>query len=76
MNASLRFVVLSLSVATLGACASMDEKSTSAAQASSQVASIQPDEAYIARVEQIARQRGLLLQWVNPPTKRVEVKGQ
>ncbi len=76
MNASLRVVVLSLSVAALGACASMDERSTSVAESSKQVASIEQDQAYIARVEQIARRRGVYLQWVNPPTKRSDANQQ
>lgn len=76
MNASLRVAVLSLSVVALGGCASMDERNTSVAESSKQVVSIQPDHAYIARVEQIARRRGVYLQWINPPTKRVDVKEQ
>lgn len=75
MNA-LRVAALSLSVATLGACASMDERQTTVVKSSSQVVSIEQDQAYIAQVERIARRRGIHLQWVNPPTKRVQVGEQ
>ena len=32
---------------------------------------IDADSEYMGRVEQIARRRGIEVQWVNPPTKRV-----
>ena len=31
---------------------------------------IHTDAAYVAEVERLARERGVVVQWVNPPTKR------
>lgn len=69
MNVRFRFVVLSLLVAALGACASMDE--TAGLGPQSDVRIVQNGE-YVAAVEQMARQRGVRVMWVNPPDKRVE----
>ncbi|MGQ4583052.1 hypothetical protein [Lysobacter sp. F60174L2] len=67
MNRLSRIFVVSLSVAGLAACASMDEQSASIAPQSS---SIGVDGAYVGRVEEIARRRGIEVMWVNPPTER------
>ena len=56
--------VLALSVAGAAACASMDEQS---ARISPQPAAIDTDSAYMSRVEQIARRRGIEVVWINPP---------
>ena len=62
-----------LSVATLGlsACAGTHGVSRAAPPVESRPGAITNDGAYIARVEQVARRRGIEVQWVNPPTKRV-----
>jgi len=70
MKTMLRMVALSLVATGLAACASMDDQS---ARVSPQVAPIDVDQAYITRVEEIARRRGLEVQWVNPPTTRREL---
>ena len=71
MNAA-RKLVLSLSIAGLSACA------TSPPVAQAPLAQPRPgevritgDSAYIAQVERMARRRGIDVQWVHPPTKRV-----
>jgi hypothetical protein len=64
MKASFRFAILSLSLAGLAACATTDDQSTSRVPQSERLT---PDELYIARVEQIARRRGIEVVWVHPP---------
>lgn len=64
MNRLSRVLAVSLSVAGLAACASMDEQS---ARVSPQSATLDRDAAYVGRVEQIARRRGIEVVWVNPP---------
>ncbi|GAA4868896.1 hypothetical protein [Luteimonas vadosa] len=74
MNASLRIGVLSLSVLGLAACASTDNRSAyvePAKVSNPGDVRIVRDEAYIDYVERNARRRGIHLQWVNVPTKRV-----
>lgn len=65
-------VVLALCVLGLAACATHDEKTTYVAP--ERIGSPPPivvDDAYVAAVERQARRRGIYLQWVNMPTKRV-----
>ena len=74
MNAYVRTVintvVLPLSVLGLAACAGMHEKADSAYVAPQRAASfVDADEAYIARVEAIARRRGVEVVWVHIPRK-------
>ena len=64
MNRLSRVLAVSLSVAGLAACASMDEQS---ARVSPQSPTIDRDATYVGRVEQIARRRGIEVVWVNPP---------
>ncbi len=74
MKASLRIGVLSLSVLALAACAATENRSTyvePARVSNPNEVRIVKDEAYIAYVERHARRRGIHLQWVNMPTKRV-----
>lgn len=59
-----RIAVLALSVAGLAACASMDDQ---AAQVSPQP-TIDADAAYMSRVEELARRRGIDVVWINPPS--------
>lgn len=70
MNAYLRATVLSLSVLGSVACTGMDQKSGAAFVAPRREPSIMDNDAlYMARVEQIARRRGLKVVWVNVPRK-------
>lgn len=74
MNASLRIGVLSLSVLALAACAATENRSTYVEPARvSRPGEVRvvKDEAYVAYVERYARRRGIFVQWVNTPTKRV-----
>lgn len=75
MNAPLRIMVLSLSALGLSACASSQESSAYAEPA--RVAnpgdvSFEQDASYITIVERAARDRGVVVQWVHPPTKRAK----
>lgn len=74
MNAPLRLAVLSLSVLGLAACAATGQRSTytepERVLRPGEVR-IEQDDAYVAYVERTARRRGIHVQWVNPPTKRV-----
>lgn len=73
MNALLRTAVLSLSVSGLAACAGMQARSDAAFVPPQRAPSIMDnDEAYIARVEQIARRRGIEVVWINLPRKHVK----
>jgi len=74
MKAPLRIAVLSLSVLGLSACTSSMDKSAYVEPArvmNPGEVRIERDAAYIAYVERTARRRGIQVQWVNPPTKRV-----
>jgi N-acetylglucosamine kinase-like BadF-type ATPase len=77
MNAPLRMAVLSLSILGLAACAGMETRSTQAQPERSLKPGevrIVRDDAYIAYVERAARRRGIDVQWVHPPSKRVTGK--
>lgn len=68
----IRCIAASLITFALAGCASSggspDQSSTHVpAQKSSKY---RMDDAYVARVEQIALRRGIRVQWVNTPTKR------
>lgn len=69
MKAPLIGAVL-LSTLALAACASMDEQSAAvpAASPASLASSTSADQAYMARVEQLARRRGIEVIWLNVPT--------
>lgn len=74
MKAPLCIAMLSLSVLGLAACTSSMDKSAYVEPARVMTpgeARIERDAAYIAYVERTARRRGVYLQWVNPPTKRI-----
>lgn len=66
----LRFAVASLVLLLLAGCASTDERSAS--RMSLRQANEVPDarDEYVARVEAIARRRGILVQWINLPPRR------
>lgn len=71
IRTAIRTVVLPLSVLGLAACAGMHEKSDSAYVASQRAPSTMDEDAlYVARVEQIARRRGIEVVWVHIPRKR------
>ncbi|HEY5612316.1 MAG TPA: hypothetical protein VIK70_01870 [Lysobacter sp.] len=72
MRIAMRTVVLPLSVLGLSACAGMHEKADSAYVAPQRASSIiDDDELYVARVEQIARRRGIEVVWLHVPRKPV-----
>ena len=68
-----RMAVLSASALLLVACASTAEQSgyTSQSQKTYAQTRIETDEAYVAKVEAMARRRGVGVTWVNPPRKIV-----
>jgi len=63
MKAALGIAFLSLSIVAMAGCTSMQPRAEAAPQAQALTA----EELYIARVEQIARRRGIDITWVNPP---------
>lgn len=72
MNGSIGMAVVVVVALGLAGCASTGEKTTYAAPAPvSGHATIEQDDAYVAQVERIARRRGIHVQWVNVPTRRV-----
>lgn len=52
---------------TLAACATTGDHASNPPPARGTVTT---DQAYVAAVERIARMRGILVQWVNPPSRR------
>lgn len=68
MKASVRMAVLSLAVLGLSACAGMETRSANAPQREPSL--IDQDSDYVGYVEEVARRRGVEVNWVNPPTKR------
>jgi uncharacterized lipoprotein YajG len=73
--ATSRIAVLAATTLLLAGCASMgDDRTTYVAPvptAASQQ-TVQTDTAFMQKVEQQARMRGIDVQWVNPPTRRVK----
>lgn len=66
MNAKLFCVIgLLIGVSAIGGCASMKGDSTKLATTA--VNSDNIDQAYVARVERQARERGIEVRWVHPP---------
>jgi hypothetical protein len=78
MKALLRFAIATIAVAGLSACASTHQWAAAPEKAAQPVAGAQykGDVQYIAAVEHIARRRGVQVQWVNPPVRRVEATNQ
>lgn len=66
MKAMSRIALISVAVAGLAACASMDD---GRASLSPDNRAIGPDKAYMSRVEAIAQRRGIDVQWINPPVR-------
>ena len=71
MQTCTRILFLGLAVAALAACAGTEEKSmlSSATRVEAAPSNLTVDDAYVARVEYMARQRGVEVHWVNMPTK-------
>ena len=68
MKVLLGFSLVSLGLLMLTGCASTG---TTYENAPRQHENIVTDHLYVAKVEQIAKQRGTRVLWVNPPKKRV-----
>jgi uncharacterized lipoprotein YmbA len=74
--ATSRIALLAATTLLLAGCASMgDDKTTYVAPAPTAASqqTVQTDAAYMQRVEQQARLRGIDVTWINPPTKRTKV---
>jgi hypothetical protein len=70
-------LVLSAVPLVLAACSSTSEKSSYVEpQRVGEVVSIQPDDEYVSRVEQMARSQGIQVRWINVPNKRVVANSQ
>lgn len=65
----LRLALPIVLVGGLAACASTSE-SPNRVGAAPPAGSLGADEAYVARVEQIARTRNIDVRWINPPLRR------
>lgn len=71
MQTRTRILFMALAVGTLAACTSTQEKSSySTATKVEAPSNLTVDDAYVARVEYLARQRGVEVRWVNMPTKQ------
>ena len=68
MKAFMGFTAASSSILLLSACASTG---TAYEKAPARQGRMVTDSAYVAVVENIARQRGTWVMWVNPPKRRV-----
>jgi len=68
-----RMAVLSVSMLGLAACASSGGTTSYSTTTDKQYVEtrLDNDRAYMARVEEAARRRGIDLQWVNPPRRIV-----
>ena len=73
MNSLFRCGIVVTTALGLAACASQGSMryEPSVSRTSAAPADFQRDAVYVATVEQIARRRGIHVQWVNPPVKRV-----
>ena len=70
MKTFTRTLFLWLAVSALAACAGTQEQSTySSATRVEAPSNLAVDDLYVARVEYMARQRGVEVHWVNMPTK-------
>ncbi len=72
-----RVIAIAL-LCSLSACASMSDKEAGFSQNKISQSQVRPsdfDERYMARVEQQARQRGVIVKWVNPPQAPKSKKG-
>ena len=70
MQTRTRILLMALVVAPLAACSSTQEKpALSNATRVEAPSNLAVDDLYVARVEYMARQRGVEVHWVNMPTK-------
>lgn len=68
MKHTIAMGLAALSLVVISGCSSMQDKSTMAK-------SVEVDDAaYIAHVERVAMDRGVMVRWVNPPKKRVDTQ--
>ena len=69
----LRVAVLSASGLMLAACATTAEQGSYSAEPRKAYVqtNVETDEAYVSRVEKMARDRGIDVTWVHPPRKTV-----
>ena len=70
MSTRPQWAVLSIALIGLSACASTQHVATRV-QPEARRGTITGDSEYVARVEQIARRRGIEVKWINPPVRRV-----
>ena len=68
-------VAAALALGSLGACSTTGDKSAANVD-SSKVIGMQDDAQYVAKVERVARARGIMLTWVNPPKKHPQPEPQ
>lgn len=72
MRKTIGFAVACAACCVLGACAGTQEQASyTAPQRVDAPGSVVTDQAYVAAVERTARRRGIDVQWVNVPTRRV-----
>lgn len=72
MKLIIKFAAVCAASCVLSACASSNEQAGySAPERVEAPGSVVTDSAYVAAVERTARRRGIDVQWVNVPTKRV-----
>lgn len=77
MQTRTRILFMTLAVGTLAACSGMQDKSTVASATRVEAPSnLTVDDVYVARVEYMARQRGVEVHWVNMPTKHQATTSQ
>lgn len=69
MKPMLKFAIACAATSLLTACASSPEQA-SAPERAPAPGTIGTDGSYVAMVERIAQRRGILVQWINKPTKR------
>lgn len=72
MNGLLRCCIAAATVLGLAACASHGTmRYEPVASTAIQPTAFEQDAAYIQTVERVARRRGVSVQWINPPLRRV-----
>jgi hypothetical protein len=77
MQTRTRTLFVALAAAGLAACAGTPEQSSLATATRVEAPSnLTVDDVYVARVEYMARQRGVEVHWVNMPTKHVATTSQ
>ena len=70
MNRVLQAVSIAAAVLVLSACASSGGMASAPSDAGMHGERTLTDAEYVANVERVARDRGVDVQWVNPPQKR------